>query len=87
METSGNMAVADSAEYKDIRFVITSLWKRSADAEGNPMHKAQTREKIESYQQPVQVIPIEGITSVVIGIVTNKYKKEIGCLIQRIEQY
>ena len=56
------MAVTDTAEYKDIRFVITSLWKRSADAEGNPMHKAQTRKKIEFCHQPVQVIPIEGIT-------------------------
>ena len=49
-------------DYKAIRFIITSLWKRSGDAEGNPMHKAQTREKIDSSQQPIEVIPIEGIT-------------------------
>eukprot|EP01084_Bolivina_argentea_P092305 166081_1 len=50
-------------DFTELRYTITSLWKRSDLAEGNPMHKPQTRIQIESKEQPVDVIPTEGITT------------------------
>eukprot|EP01084_Bolivina_argentea_P076731 139095_1 len=45
----------------NIRYIVTSLWKRSDLAEGNPTHKPQTRILIPKKQQPVNIIPIEGM--------------------------
>eukprot|EP01083_Nonionella_stella_P269512 911990_1 len=45
-----------------IRYMVTSLWKRSESAEGNPTHKPQTRIQIEAKHQPVEIVPLEGIT-------------------------
>lgn len=42
-----------------ITLTVVSMWKRSADAEGNPFHKPQTRERI--LDQRVDVIPVEGV--------------------------
>eukprot|EP01083_Nonionella_stella_P093717 262715_1 len=45
-----------------IRYTVTSLWQRSELAEGNPTHKPQTRIQIEAKHQPVEIVPLEGIT-------------------------
>jgi hypothetical protein len=41
-------------------FEIVSLWKRSADSEGNPMHKPQTREPFPK-EKRINVNPIDGL--------------------------
>ena len=52
--------MSTTTDYKEIRYIVTSLWKRSDLAEGNPMHKPQTRIEIKSDEEPVNIIPIEG---------------------------